>query len=78
MNENVKENWDRVKDQLRSEYPQLEDDDLDGEPDEVADKIAERTGQNRETVEASMGAIAGQSDTDAEQASDTEVSSTDQ
>jgi uncharacterized protein YjbJ (UPF0337 family) len=59
----LQDNWNQAKDQVRAQFPDVTDDDLNqgqSSPDQLADTISQRTGQDRSSVEQSLKGIAQQ------------------
>jgi hypothetical protein len=59
----LQDNWDQAKTQLQGQFPDLSEDDLQqgrSSPDQLADMISQRTGQDVTQVEQSLKSIAQQ------------------
>ena len=59
----LNQNWDQARSQIQSQFPDLTDDDLNSgqqNPDQLVDRVAQNTGQERTAVEQQFKAIADQ------------------
>jgi len=55
----LQQNWEQAKNQVRSTFQGVTDEDL-SDPSTAADRIAQRTGQDRNQVEQQLSRIAEQ------------------
>ena len=59
----LSQNWDQAKSQVQSQFPGVTDSDLSAgqsDPDQLAETIASKTGQDKEQVAKSLKQIAKQ------------------
>jgi len=59
----LSQNWQQAKSQIQAQFPDLTEDDLsqgESSPDQLASTVANKTGQDRNSVEQSLRQIAQQ------------------
>ena len=59
----LSQNWDQAKTQIQSQFPDLSEQDLQSgqsSPDQLASKIAQKTGQDQSQVEQQLRQVAQQ------------------
>ena len=55
----LQQNWDQAKSQIKSQFPDLSDDDLDeSNPDQLISRVASVTGKDRSEVERQLSQVA--------------------